>query len=72
MTYLVISLFATEHPETLITLLDYTIVLQCHKMLKTRFSDPVIIIPRVLLEENHNHFWKELSQGGAAASYALP
>lgn len=42
------------------------------EMLRTRFSDPVIIIPRVLLEEDHSHLWREASLGGAAGSYALP
>ncbi|XP_014856757.1 PREDICTED: microtubule-associated protein 6 homolog isoform X4 [Poecilia mexicana] len=42
------------------------------KILRTRFSDPVIIIPRVLLEEEHSHCWREASLGGAAASFALP
>ncbi|XP_059208324.1 microtubule-associated protein 6 homolog isoform X2 [Centropristis striata] len=47
------------------------------KMLRTSYSDPVIIIPRVLLEENHHlhhhhHCWMEPSLGGAAGSYALP
>ncbi|XP_008426463.1 microtubule-associated protein 6 homolog isoform X4 [Poecilia reticulata] len=42
------------------------------KILKTRFSDPVIIIPRVLLEEEHSHCWREASLGGAAAAFALP
>lgn len=42
------------------------------EMLRTRYSDPVIIIPRVLLEEDHNHLWREVSLGGAAGSYALP
>ncbi|XP_054899915.1 microtubule-associated protein 6 homolog isoform X3 [Poeciliopsis prolifica] len=40
------------------------------KILKTRFSDPVIVIPRVLLEEEHSHCWREASLGGAA--FALP
>ncbi|KAM6984166.1 microtubule-associated protein 6 homolog isoform 3-T3 [Tautogolabrus adspersus] len=42
------------------------------KMLRTSLSDSVIIIPRVLLEENHHHCWRELSPGGAEESYALP
>lgn len=42
------------------------------EMLKTRFSDPVIIIPRMLLEENHNHRWIDPDLGEVAASYALP
>ena len=42
------------------------------EMLKTSLSDPVIIIPRVLLEENHSHCWTEPNLGGAAGSYALP
>ncbi|XP_016529785.1 microtubule-associated protein 6 homolog isoform X4 [Poecilia formosa] len=42
------------------------------KILRTRFSDPVIIIPRVLLEEEHSHCWREASLGGAAAAFALP
>nr|XP_057943320.1 microtubule-associated protein 6 homolog isoform X3 [Doryrhamphus excisus] len=42
------------------------------KILKKSFSDLVITIPRVLLEENHNHCWKDPNHGGAAESYDLP
>ncbi|CAJ1064530.1 microtubule-associated protein 6 homolog isoform X4 [Xyrichtys novacula] len=42
------------------------------KKLTTSLSDSVIIIPRVLLEENHSHCWSEPSHGGAQESYALP
>ncbi|XP_034034913.1 microtubule-associated protein 6 homolog isoform X2 [Thalassophryne amazonica] len=42
------------------------------KTLKTRFSDPVIIIPEMLLEENQNHWWTDQDLGGAAESYAFP
>lgn len=37
--------------------------------LKMSLSDSVITIPRVLLEENHNHCWRD--HAGAAGSYAL-
>ncbi|TKS83794.1 Microtubule-associated protein 6 -like protein [Collichthys lucidus] len=40
------------------------------KMLRTSLSDPVIIIPRVLLEESH--YWRDQNLGGAAESYDLP
>ncbi|KAM8899375.1 microtubule-associated protein 6 homolog isoform 3-T3 [Spinachia spinachia] len=45
------------------------------KMLRKRFSDPVIIIPRVLLEENqhqYHHCWIDPSLRGAAESFASP
>ncbi|XP_061659201.1 microtubule-associated protein 6 homolog isoform X2 [Syngnathoides biaculeatus] len=42
------------------------------KMLRTSLSDPVIIIPRVLLEENQNRYWKDLNTGEAAESCGLP
>ncbi|XP_024921657.1 microtubule-associated protein 6 homolog isoform X3 [Cynoglossus semilaevis] len=42
------------------------------KVLRTRFSDPVIIIPRVLLEEKPHHHWRGPNPERAAQSYASP